>query len=206
MRAALSSNTSAAYITGLIAFENFRAKTNVPITWPPPLDHIVDFFAYLSINGYAESTARSYAAAIGYQCKIQGFCNATNSFIVSKLLDGFRRLKGRVDSRLHITERILDRGVGVLGNICANIYESKSFTAAYTLVFYAFLRVGEIVLTKGNDSLSVLGINDVSMENTQLAIVVKSSKTDQLGKGDNKSAQRTGFSYLSSKVYVRFSA
>lgn len=59
LRAALSSNTSAAYSTGVIAFENFRAKTNVPITWPPPIDHIVDFIAYLSINGYAESTARS---------------------------------------------------------------------------------------------------------------------------------------------------
>lgn len=141
MRPALSSNTSAAYNTGLIAFENFRAKTNVQITWPPPIDHIVDFIAYLSINGYTESTARSYVAAIGYQCKIQGYCNAAYSFIVSKLLDGFRRLKGRVDSRLPIIDTILDRVVGVLGNICANTYESKLFTAAYTLVFYAFLRV-----------------------------------------------------------------
>lgn len=39
------------------------------------------------------------------------------------------------------------------------------------------------MLTKGNDSLSVLGIKDVSMENTRVAIVVKSSKINQLGKG-----------------------
>ena len=39
------------------------------------------------------------------------------------------------------------------------------------------------MLTKGNDSLSVLSINNVSMANTRLAIVVKSSKTDQLGRG-----------------------
>lgn len=99
---------------------------------------------------------------------------------------------------------LLKEFLGVLGNICANTYESKLFTAAYSLFFYAFLRVGEIVLTKGNDSLSVLSINDVSMKNTQLAIVVKSSKTDRLGKG--VTILRTGFSYLSSKVYVRFSA
>ena len=38
-------------------------------------------------------------------------------------------------------------------------------------------------MTKGNDSLSVLGIKDVSMENTRVGIVVKSSKINQLGKG-----------------------
>ena len=52
----------------------------------------------------------------------KGYCNAANSFIVSKLLDGFRRLKGRVDSRLPIIDTILDGVVGVLGNICANTY------------------------------------------------------------------------------------
>lgn len=44
-----------------------------------------------------------------------------------------------MDSRLPIIDTILDRVVGVLGNICANTYESKLFTAAYTLVYMPFL-------------------------------------------------------------------
>lgn len=183
LRAAISPNTTSAYSTGLNAFEHFRIKANISNIWPPPQDHIVNFIAHLSLNGYAESTARNYIAAIGYQCKINGYLNTTNSFIVSKLLDGLRRLKGKADSRLPITEQILGRIVGALCNICSNTYESKLFTAAYTLAFFAFLRVGEIVLSKGNDSHSILGINDVRLDNNQLTITIKSSKTDQLGKG-----------------------
>ena len=44
-----------------------------------------------------------------------------------------------MDSRLPIIDTILDRVVGVLGNICANTYELKLFTAAYTLFFMPFL-------------------------------------------------------------------
>lgn len=140
----------------------------------------MNFIAHLSLNGYAESTARNYIAAIGYQCKINGYLNTTNSFIVSKLLDGLRRLKGKADSRLPITEEILGRIVGALCNICSNTYESKLFTAAYTLAFFAFLRVGEIVLSKGNDSHSILGINDVRLDNNQLTITIIKSLPKQI--------------------------
>lgn len=86
---------------------------------------------------------------------------------------------------LPITEQILGKIVGALCNICSNTYESKLFTAAYTLAFFAFLRVGETVLTECNDSHSILslGINDVRLENNQLTFKIRSCKTDQLGKG-----------------------
>lgn len=41
----------------------------------------------------------------------------------------------------------------------SNTYEFKLFTAAYTLAFFAFLRVGKIVLTKGNDPHDLLDNN-----------------------------------------------
>ena len=39
------------------------------------------------------------------------------------------------------------------------------------------------MLLEGNDVHSVLCINDIRMEDTQLTVVLKSSKTDQIGKG-----------------------
>ena len=87
-----------------------------------------------------------------------------------------------MDSRLPITEQILRRVVGALGYICSSTYESRMFSAAYTLAFYAFLK-GELVLSEGNDVHSVLCINDIRMEDTQFTVVLKSSKTDQMGKG-----------------------
>ena len=56
------------------------------------------------------------------------------------------------------------------------------FSAAYTLAFYAFLK-GELVLSEDNDVHSVLCIDDIRMEDTQLTVVPKSSRTDQICKG-----------------------
>lgn len=63
----ISPTTSSSCSTGLNAFEYFRIKTKSFNIWPPPLDHIVNFRGYLSSNCYAESIARNYITAIGYQ-------------------------------------------------------------------------------------------------------------------------------------------
>lgn len=157
--------------------------SNEKIIWPPPVEQIVNFIAYLSLNGYAESTARAYVGAIGYECKINGFEDSTNRFIVSKVLEGFKRLNSRVDTRLPITEKILARLTGALSSVCSSFYEAKLFTAAYTLAFFAFLRVGELAISKGNNSQTILGIGDVNIQNNQLTLCIRCSKTDQLGKG-----------------------
>lgn len=44
------------------------------------------------------------------------------------------------------------------------------------MTFFAFLIVGYIVLPKGNDSHSILAINDVRLQNNQLTITIKSFK------------------------------
>lgn len=36
---------------------------------PPPLDHMVNFIPQLSLNGFAEYTARNYISAIGTNAK-----------------------------------------------------------------------------------------------------------------------------------------
>lgn len=74
-------------------------------------------------------------------------------------------MKGKVDSRFLIIEEIFGRIVGVLCNICFNIYEFKLFIVVYILVFFVFFRVGEIVLSKGNDFYLIFGINDVRLDN-----------------------------------------
>jgi hypothetical protein len=93
LTASNSSNTLATYKTGLVAFNKFRDGSDVACTWPPPVEQIVSFIAYLSLQGYAESTAMAYIASIRYECKIQGLDGSTNRFIVTKMLEGFRRLK-----------------------------------------------------------------------------------------------------------------
>lgn len=166
--------------------------TNAEMIWPPPVEQIVNFIAYLSLKGYAESTARAYVVAIGYECKIQGLEDSTNRFVIAKVLDGFRRLKSRADTRLPITEKILTNLMGALNTVCSSLYEAKLYKAAYTLAFFAFLRVGEFALSKGNNLQSILGVDDVSIQNHQLVVCLRCSKTDQLGKGVTIMLNRQG--------------
>lgn len=183
LNAANAVNTTSTYITGISAFEKFRVLTQLSVTWPPPLDQLVNFIAYLSLNGYLDATARAYISAIGYKCKIEGLMDNTNRFIVAKLLQGFKRLRNRVDGRLPLTEHMLAQLIRVLTSICHNKYEAILFSSAYTLTFFAFLRVGELTLSKGNNSEVILGIQDVKIKDKNLQIVLRHSKTDQFNKG-----------------------
>lgn len=179
LNAANAVNTTSTYITGISAFEKFRVLTQLSVTWPPPLDQLVNFIAYLSLNGYSDATARAYISAIGYKCKIEGLMDNSNRFIVAKLLQGFKRLRNRVDGRLPLTEHMLAQLIRVLTSICHNKYEAILFSSAYTLTFFAFLRVGELTLSKGNNSEVILGIQDVKIKDKNLQIVLRHSKTDQ---------------------------
>lgn len=120
-------NTTSTYITRISAFEKFRVLTQLSVTWPPPLDQLVNFIAYLSQNSYSDARARAYISAIGYKCKIEGLMDNTNRFIVANLIRGLKRLRNRVDGRLPLTEQMLAQLIRVLTSICHNTYEPFCF-------------------------------------------------------------------------------
>lgn len=70
------------------------------------------------------------------------------------------------------------------------------------MAFFAFLRVGEIVLTKGNDSHSILGINDEQPAYHYNKVFQNRS----IREGDNKSAKLLSLLHLPCEVYVKFFA
>ena len=179
--AAISTNTAAVYRTGKTAFDNFRSKTELPLTWPPPVDHIVNFIAYLSIEGFSDATARSYIAAISYYCKLHHNEDPTHRFIVSKLLEGMKRLRHKPDHRLPVTSSLLGQIMSHLGVVCSTTYEAIMFAAAYSVAFFAFLRVGEI--TTNRTSRAVLDINDIKVTTETVSLHLRQSKTDQLKRG-----------------------
>lgn len=65
-QASLSKNTKLAYDTGLTAFQKFRLEHKFQNVWPPSLEHIVQFIAYLSLKEFSSDTARLHVSAIGF--------------------------------------------------------------------------------------------------------------------------------------------
>lgn len=124
---------------------------------------MVQFIAYLSCKDYTYSTARAYVSAISFQSKIHNIADITNNFM-SKLLEGMKRIRKSIDSRLPIPLSLLTRIVQILPAICYNSYEIRLFRAAYVLAFHGFLRVGEFSLSVGNSVHSILQVSDVQFE------------------------------------------
>lgn len=181
----MSFNTIKTYETGLTAFTHFLQMQGFDDNWPPKLETVVQFLAYLSLKSLSANTARSYISAISYKCKVSGFPDFAQNFLIQKMLEGMKRLKTRADTRLPITPTLLEKIVSVLPGICFNIYEQKLFKAAFTLAFWGLLRVGEITYSRGKNINQILSKNDVLLTQNldSLTVKLRFSKTDQSGKG-----------------------
>jgi hypothetical protein len=170
---------------GIKAYESFRSlhTCSLQSTWPPPNFHITRFDAYLSLAGYKHSTAQSYITAISFQAKTLYNVDPTDHFIIQKPLQGTLRTRIHKDSRMPITLQLLQRIIPTLQTTCCNIYEIKLFTAAFTIAFHAFLRIGGFALSKGNITQTILQFHDISLLHTEVQLRIKRSKSDQLGVG-----------------------
>lgn len=183
--ASVAVNTRQTHTAGINSFETFRLSHNLPSLWPPLDTHITRFIAYLSLSGYKYSTAQSYIAAISFYSKAIYNVDPTNHFIIRKLLQGMQRTTLHKDTRLPITLQLLNKIIPTLQTVCNTIYETKLFTAAFTLAFHALLRIGEFTVSKGNTPATIIQFHDITMQQTNIQLTICHSKTDQLGVGAN---------------------
>nr|XP_034318613.1 uncharacterized protein LOC117686875 [Crassostrea gigas] len=183
LMSSLASNTTKAYAVGLQAFDQFRLNQQLSILWPPPSNHILMFIAHLSIQGCKQTTARAYTSAIAFKCKVLGNGDPTKHFLVGKVLEGMKRQNNNRDVRMPITLEILNQILHKLPVVCQDTYETSLFSAAFTLAYYAFLRVGELALSKGNSPDRIIQVQHISIQHSIINLLIKYTKTDQLGKG-----------------------
>ena len=140
-QASLSTNTWNSYETGMSAFNIFRKNYNLDVIWPPPVNHISSFIAFLAYNSYTPSTAKTYVSALSFSLKCKGLQDTTQHFIVKQMLKGMNKLYGTSDMRLPITVQMMKQLPTALMHVCSSRYEAVMFMSAFALVFSALLRV-----------------------------------------------------------------
>ncbi|KAJ8304431.1 hypothetical protein KUTeg_018014 [Tegillarca granosa] len=154
--------------------------------WPAPLDHIMLFIAYLSRQSRTASTISSYMAALSFIHKINNWSDPSHSFLVTKALEGMKRLRPQKDCRAPITIELLQKIYCELPNVCLSYYEVLLFRSAYTLAFFGLFRVGELVFTTNSMANRPLLYSDINFSTSQgrsmLTVQLRFSKTDQRGK------------------------
>nr|XP_022334289.1 uncharacterized protein LOC111131174 isoform X2 [Crassostrea virginica] len=192
--ASVSANTHKSHRAGMAAYYKV-CKLLDCAPWPPSLNSVVQFVLHSSSSGLAYSTVRSYLSAISFHCKLQSVPDPTPEFLVTKLLQGMKRLKHKADTRLPITKTILHSIIQILPIICTNAFEATLFSAAFSLAFHGFLRVGELTVnTRKGHHQNTIQIHNLSInQDTQsLLLSIRFSKTDQFGKGTVLQIDRQG--------------
>ena len=101
--------------------------------------------------------------------------------MVKKMLKGFQRINPTKDSRAPITLQMLQAFPMALKNVTSSAYEALLFSTAFSVAFFGFLRVGEMIATgKSGDNSRIIQISDVVYDET-VKITLRFCKTDQYG-------------------------
>ena len=124
---------------------------------------VTKFITHIFNEGRPTSSIRSILSAVGYFHKISGLPSPTNSYLVSKLLIGTSRIRPRSDNRLPILSHILKRLVSATTFQPDDNYSNTLMRAVYTLMFYAFLRIGEVAVDKNTELTNLIQIDDLQL-------------------------------------------
>lgn len=189
VQSGLSVNTRKSYTIAIEKLSQFRSSYNLQHIWPVPVNDLLNFIASLAVQNLSPSTVTSYLSGISYCHKIQGLEDTSKFFIVTKAIEGYKRTRNRTkDVRTPISLPILDNLIANSNSICSSTFEAKLFSAAFSLAFFALLRVSEF--TKGpttslEDTKKQIQIHDVELAHNKIKLKIQWSKTDQKGKAVN---------------------
>ena len=122
---------------------------------------VLTYLSYLNIKGLAPSTITTYISAISFVHKMNSLPDPTNLFVVQKLLAAINKMQGNRDSRLPITQFILNRLLESTEFVVSNQYHKKLIRAMFALAFYGLFRIGEI-------TIQTSGVIPLTFEQVQL--------------------------------------
>ncbi|XP_075199496.1 uncharacterized protein LOC142302317 [Anomaloglossus baeobatrachus] len=132
--------------------------------------------------GWSVPKVDRFLAGLAFGFKVRGLKDVTKSFLVVQALKGWRRGWKVEDKRRPISYDLLLSLGRQVESVCTSIWEKRLFKLAFSLAFFAALRLGELVCTSRfkRDGLSR---DSVDLYEDRVEILIRSSKTDQVGKG-----------------------
>ncbi|XP_077774252.1 integrase/recombinase xerD homolog [Podarcis muralis] len=184
--ASVAPSTLRSYKKAWSDFLKFRNKTcAIRNNAPPVKPEVLAYLVYLRRLGRAPRTLNLQAAAISFFCKAVFSTDPCDDFVIRRTLEGWRRLQPPShDMGRPITFDILSQIHKRLRTVCWSRYEARLFSAAYSIAFFGALRVGELVYEAGQHGFSRgLLLSDVTLSREDLVVRIRSSKTDQYGRG-----------------------
>lgn len=169
-------------MNALQKFLGFRKAYSLTNAWPVPVSDLAYFVSFCFQQGSSPSSVTTYVSALSFVHKLKNLQDPADSFVIRKLLEGFKRLRARKDLRAPITEDVLIKIFHALPYVCFNQYELFLFQAVFSLAYFGLFRVGELVFTGHRQSGHPVRYNDIKVISECLKVRIGISKTNQYGK------------------------
>jgi site-specific recombinase XerC len=95
-------------------------------------------------QGKAVATVLSTLSAVAFFHKLMGHPDPTADFMIKRIMLGASKLTKSCDSRAPVTLSILEKLLLSCKQVTDSPYNSVMLKAMFTLMFHAFLRIGEV--------------------------------------------------------------
>ena len=167
LSAAVSPSTSSQYHRAWQSFISFCASYRLE-SLPAVPSTVALFITFLADASPPSSpaTIASVLSAIGYMHKLSSFLDPTQHFVVRKILKGVSNRYGASDLRVPISPAILSDLIAAASRVSASAYEGKLLSAMFSLMFHAFLRLGEVTSSLHNLLYQNIVFSDASCDIT----------------------------------------
>lgn len=177
-------------------------KNNIGLSgFPPSEQTILAFLCTLFQSEHSYSRINIISAGVSFFFKLYHFPACNTYFTVRQALKGYKLGNLRPDAHRPITVNILKVCLAT-SMVCSSDYESLLFHTAFILMFFAALRISEL-LPDNKLGLSGLGFPDVVLSDACANIFISSSKTDVSGRGQWLSLQACGDSIICPVLILR---
>ena len=180
LRKAIAPSTRKVYAAGVRRFKAFCSSQQLPHL--PASELTIRLFCTAQASRVSFSTISTYVSAIRMLHLQHGLQDPTvHAPLLTLLLRGIKR-QNRPNSlpRQPVTTDILQHLKPALRSLTRNSYQATLYWAAFTLAFYAFLRVGEYTSrARTRRSSTTLLASSVTLKASSIIIRLTKSKTSQ---------------------------
>lgn len=146
------------------------------------LEVTLDYFLQLRGNGCSGSVAARRLAGVSFYFRVLGWLDVTKDFIITQALKGWKKGTVSRERRRPVSFVLLQRLVSHCSFTCFSNTECLLFSTAFALMFFAALRVGEL-LPPSRAVPGGLAADQVLLGSDSVRIYISRSKTDVFGRG-----------------------
>lgn len=160
LQSALAPSSRAIYAKVADQLRTFTlSHFDTPHWFPATPQHIIMFISDLLARRRSPATVTSALSSLSYLHKLYDAPDPTAHFLVRKIVLGASKSNPQTDLRAPINPTILSDLMESLRAVCSSAREVTLFRAMFSLMFYGFLRVGEVTDSQNNITLSQVEVS-----------------------------------------------